>query len=116
MADQWLYSKSGEPAFYQQGMYIYSAKTHKCEYFESSGYIYDISTGIIAFFVKNGWYTMEGSPEYSKSIGGNRINRMAPAGMAISFDQREAFRMLAGSPNGSTDSVTRPQAVGSARA
>ena len=78
MADQWLYSKSGEPAFYQQGMYIYSAKTHKCEYFESSGYIYDISTGIIAFFVKNGWlytkngwlYTMEGSPEYSKSIEG----------------------------------------------
>jgi hypothetical protein len=71
MADQWLYSKSGEPSFYQQGMYIYSAKTHKCEYFESSGYIYDISTGIIAFFVKNGWlYTMEGSPEYSKSIEG----------------------------------------------
>jgi hypothetical protein len=55
MADQWLYSKSGEPASYQQGMYIYSAKTYKCEYFESSGYIYDISTGIIAFFVKNGW-------------------------------------------------------------
>jgi hypothetical protein len=73
MADQWLYTKSGEPASYQQGMYIYSAKTYKCEYFESSGYIYDISTGIIAFFVKNGWlYTMEGSPEYSKSIEGQQ--------------------------------------------
>jgi hypothetical protein len=52
MADQWLYSKSVEPSFYQQERYIYSAKTHKCEYFESSGYIYDISTGIIALFCK----------------------------------------------------------------
>jgi hypothetical protein len=79
MADQWLYSKSGEPAFYRQGMYIYSAKTHKCEYFESSGYIYDISTGIIAFFVKNGWlYTMEGSPEYSNLDFSNYIGASGP--------------------------------------
>ena len=27
------------------------------------------------------------------------------AGMAIPFDQREALRMLAGSPNGSTESI-----------
>jgi hypothetical protein len=71
MADQWLYSKSGEPASYQQGCIFIQQKPTSVSYFESSGYIYDISTGIIAFFVKNGWlYTMEGSPEYSKSIEG----------------------------------------------
>jgi hypothetical protein len=29
--------------------------------------------------------------------------------MAISFDQREALRMLAGSPNGSTESIMMAQ-------
>jgi hypothetical protein len=62
--DRWLYTPQGAPAFYQQGKFLYSAQTNKCEYFEDSGWIYTID-GKPAFFIDNGWlFTVSGASAY----------------------------------------------------
>jgi hypothetical protein len=63
MADKWLYNASGHPEYYQQGKFLYSASSHKHEYFEDNGWIYTM-TGEPAFFIRDWLYTVQGSPAY----------------------------------------------------
>jgi hypothetical protein len=64
MADRWLYEVDGSPAYYQQGEFLYHARTHTAEYFQRERWFYAIG-GSPAFFVQDNWlYTTSGIPIY----------------------------------------------------
>jgi hypothetical protein len=67
MADRWLYTTDGKPAFYQNGKYLYSAYKNQCEYYadDENKYFYPMDGGGPAFFVNNNWlYTMSGEASF----------------------------------------------------
>ncbi len=65
MADRWLYTTSGTPAFYQQGQYLYSASSNSCDFFESDGWFYSMKDHNPSYYVSDGWlYTPQGGPAF----------------------------------------------------
>jgi hypothetical protein len=65
MADRWLYSTDGKPAFHQQGRYLCSADSHTCHFYESSGWFYSMKDHKPAFYESNGWlYTPQRQTAY----------------------------------------------------
>jgi hypothetical protein len=65
MTYRWLYTQNKEAAFYQNGKYLYSAKTNQCEYYEQKGYIYPMNGSDPVFYVRDKWvYTMSSADAY----------------------------------------------------
>ncbi len=55
MADRWLYTQAGKPAFYQQGKYLYSADTSVCVLWEQDGWYYEMNGGKPAYWRRENW-------------------------------------------------------------
>ncbi len=65
MATRWLYTVAGQPAYYQEGEYIYS-KSGTCEFAVSNGWWYPIKGGAGAYYESNGWiYTSDGKSAFN---------------------------------------------------
>lgn len=65
MADRWIYDLKGQPAFFQQGKYLYHPQRGSCEYWEENGWLYKMPNGQAAFYIQDNWiYTPQGKATY----------------------------------------------------
>ena len=66
MPDRWLFDMGGRAAYFQRGKCLFSATTHKCEYREQAGYLYEMKGGCEPSYVirANFVYDMHGRPMF----------------------------------------------------
>jgi hypothetical protein len=61
MADHWLYTPDGKPAFYQREKYLYSADSDECILWEQGGWYYEMQGGKAAYWRSGKWlYAADG--------------------------------------------------------
>jgi hypothetical protein len=61
---RWIYGVGGQPAYYQNGDYIYS-KNGKCEFSVSDRWWFPIKGGAGTHYVSEDWvYSQDGNPAF----------------------------------------------------
>lgn len=61
---RWIFSVNGQPAYYQDGEYVYS-KNGTCEFSVSGGWWHPIRGGAPAYYLSENWiFTSDGKPAF----------------------------------------------------
>jgi hypothetical protein len=63
MTTKWLYTQNGEPAFYQQGEYLYAASDGDCRFVQKEAWFFEMDSGQALYFQSGEWlFTPDGKP------------------------------------------------------